>query len=67
METTMCQSLGEQKMEKNEYEELKKTADALQRNAGIQCSAEIQKAQNYRDGYIQGVEDLLKCVRRNYS
>lgn len=52
-------------MDKKEYEELEKTADMLQHNASIKCNNEIQKAQNYHDGYIQGVEDLLKVIRRN--
>lgn len=51
-------------MNKEEYEELEKNADTLQRNASTKCNAEISKAQNYCQGYQQGVEDLLRCVRR---
>ena len=52
-------------MDKKEYEEIEKNADILQRNASNKCNAEIQKAQNYYNGYQQGIEDLLKCIRRN--
>lgn len=51
-------------MDKKEYEEIEKNADILQHNASINCNAEIQKAQNYYNGYQQGVEDLLKCIRQ---
>ena len=46
-------------------EEIEKSADILQKNASNKCNAEIQKAQNYYNGYQQGIEDLLKCIRRN--
>ena len=52
-------------MENKEYEEIEKSADILQKNASNKCNAEIQKAQNYYNGYQQGIEDLLKCIRRN--
>lgn len=52
-------------MDKKEYEEIEKSANILQTNASHKCNAEIQKAQNYFNGYQQGVEDLLKCIRRN--
>ena len=52
-------------MENKEYEELEKSADILQKNASNKCNAEIQKAQNYYNGYQQGIEDLLKGIRRN--
>ena len=52
-------------MEKTEYEEIEKAADTLQKNASNKCNAEIQKAQNYCNGYQQGIEELLKCIRRN--
>ena len=51
-------------MEKKDYEEIEKNADILQRNASIKCNAEIQKAQNFYNGYQQGIEDLLKSIRR---
>ena len=41
-------------MEKKEYEEIEKNADILQKNASNKCN-----------GYQQGIEDLLKCIRRN--
>ena len=52
-------------VENKEYEEIEKSADILQKNASNKCNAEIQKAQNYYNGYQQGIEDLLKCIRRN--
>lgn len=51
-------------MDKKEYEEIEKNADILQHNASINCNAEVQKAQNYYNGYRHGVEDLLKNIRR---
>ena len=52
-------------MDKKEYEEIERNANILQTNASNKCNAEIQKAQNYCNGYQQGIEDLLKCIRRN--
>lgn len=52
-------------MDKKEYEAIEKDADILQRNASNKCNAEIQKAQNFYNGYQQGVEDLLRCIRQN--
>lgn len=49
-------------MDKKEYEEIEKNANILQHNASINCNADIQKAQNYYNGYQQGVEDLLKYI-----
>lgn len=51
-------------MDKKEYEEIEKNANILQHNASINCNADIQKAQNYYNGYQRGVEDLLKCIRQ---
>lgn len=51
-------------MEKKEYAEIEKRADELQANAGRKCNEEIQKAQSYYNGYQQGVEDLLRSIRR---
>ncbi|MDR3779340.1 MAG: hypothetical protein Q3Y15_00085 [Candidatus Copromonas sp.] len=51
-------------MDKKEYEEIEKNANILQHNASINCNADIQKAQNYYNGYQQGVEDLLKYIRQ---
>ena len=41
------------------------TSDILQKNASNKCNTEIWKAQNFYNGYQQGIEDLLKCTRRN--
>jgi hypothetical protein len=51
-------------MDKKEYEEIENNANILQHNASINCNADIQKAQNYYNGYQQGVEDLLKYIRQ---
>lgn len=51
-------------MEKKDYEEIEKNADILQKNASDKCNHEIQKAQNFYNGYQQGIEDLLKSIRR---
>ena len=51
-------------MDKKEYEEIENNANILQHNASITCNADIQKAQNYYNGYQQGVEDLLKYIRQ---
>lgn len=53
-------------MEKSEYEKIEKDADMLQKYASEKCNAEIQKAQNFYNGYKQGVEDLIKCIRREH-
>lgn len=33
--------------------------------ARIKCNAEVQKAQDIYNGYQQGLEDMLKILRRN--
>lgn len=38
-------------MDKKEYEEIEKSADTLEHNASTRCNAEIQKAQNFCNGY----------------
>ncbi len=50
-------------MNKEEYEQIEQAASSLQRNSSIMCSKEIEKAQKYHEGYEQGIEDLLKCIR----
>ena len=45
-------------MDKKEYDEIEEQANRLQSEAGIK---EVNK---YHEGYIQGVEDLLKVIRR---
>ena len=52
-------------MDKKEYEEIEKKANELEHNANIKRNSEIQKAQDFFNGYQQGIEDLLKCLRRN--
>lgn len=52
-------------MDKKEYEEIERKANELEHNASIKCNAEVQKAQNFYHGYQQGIEDMLKVLRRN--
>lgn len=52
-------------MDKKEYEEIERKADELEHNASIKCNAEVQKAQNFYSGYQQGIEDILKILRRS--
>jgi hypothetical protein len=52
-------------MDKKEYEEIERKADELEHNASIKCSVEVQKAQSFYNGYQQGIEDILKILRRN--
>lgn len=51
-------------MSKEEYEKLEKSADTLEKNASRKCNADVQKAQNFYNGYQQGLEDLLRCARQ---
>lgn len=52
-------------MDKKEYEEIERKANELEHNASIKCNIEVQKAQNFYHGYQQGIEDMLKILRRN--
>ena len=52
------------KVNREEYEQIEQAASMLQRNNSIMCSKEIEKTQKYHEGYNQGIEDLLKCIRR---
>ena len=51
-------------MEKKEYEQIEDTANRLQKMADERQAKAIRDANQYRDGYVQGVEDLLKSIRR---
>ena len=51
-------------MEKKEYEQIEETANRLQKMADERQVKAIRDANQYRDGYVQGVEDLLKSIRR---
>ena len=52
-------------MSKEEYEKLEKNADTLEENASRKYHADVLKAQNFYNGYQQGIEDMLKILRRN--
>lgn len=66
MNKQLNQNLTEEKqMDKKEYEEIERKANELEHNASIKCNVEIQKAQNFYNGYQQGIEDILKILRRN--
>ena len=51
-------------MEMEEYEQIEETANRLQKMADERQAKAIRDANQYRDGYVQGVEDLLKSIRR---
>lgn len=51
-------------MDKREYEQIEEAANRLQHEASVKCSRELEKAQKYKEGYEQGIEDLLRCIRR---
>lgn len=51
-------------MNKQEYEKVENAANRLQKLADERQAKAIRDANQYRDGYVQGVEDLLKCIRR---
>ena len=49
---------------KKEYDEIEEQANRLQSEAGRRCNQQIKEVNKYHEGYIQGVEDLLKVIRR---
>ena len=51
-------------MDKREYDQIEEAANRLQHEASVKCGRELEKAQKYKEGYEQGVEDLLRCIRR---
>lgn len=51
-------------MNKAEYEKLEEKANAMQHNSLIEMGKKIKEAQDYHQGYNQGIEDLLKYARR---
>ena len=66
MNKQLNQNLTEKKqMDKKEYEEIERKANELEHNASIKCNTEVQKVQNFYNGYQQGIEDILKILRRN--
>lgn len=50
--------------EKEPDDQMEETANRLQHEASVKCSRELEKAQKYKEGYTQGVEDFLRCIRR---
>lgn len=52
-------------MEKKEYEYIEAVANKLQSESARQCDQKTREAQKYHYGYIQGVEDLLKAIRKS--
>ncbi len=50
--------------EKEPDDQMEETANRLQHEASVKCSRELEKARKYKEGYTQGVEDLLRCIRR---
>ena len=54
-------------MDKQEYERIENMANRLQRIADERQAKAISDANRYRDGYVQGVEDLLREIRRSWE
>ena len=51
-------------MNSQEYDQIEERANKLQNEAERKCSQKIKEATEYKDGYVQGVEDLLTTIRR---
>lgn len=51
-------------MNSQEYDQIEEAANRLQNEASVKSGRELEKAQKYEEGYTQGVEDLLRCIRR---
>lgn len=51
-------------MSDEEFKKLEKSANILEQNASLKCNSDVQKAQNFYNGYQQGLRDLLRCVSR---
>lgn len=43
---------------------IEERANKLQNEVERKCSQKIKEATEYKDGYVQGVEDLLTAIRR---
>ena len=50
-------------MTKKEYEEFEKTVFQLEQRASQKQSIEVAKANNYHDGYVQALSDMLHCTK----
>lgn len=51
-------------MNSQEYDKIEEAANRLQHEASVKYNRELGKAQKYKEGYTQGVEDLLRYIRR---
>lgn len=52
-------------MKQERYDEIAEyVVSALKRNNSIKCNQEIEKVQQYHEGYEQALEDILECIRR---
>lgn len=51
-------------MSDEEFEKLEESANILEHNASLKCNDDVQKAQNFYNGYQKGLRDLLRCVSR---
>ena len=49
-------------MNKQEYDQIIKTAADLERGAEAECKKEIEKRQKYKEGYMKGIEALLDSI-----
>ena len=63
--TACCSdSLERGEMMEKTYEEVEKTADSFQAAATRKKNLEVAKINSFYDGYIQGIEDLLRSIRQ---
>ena len=46
-------------MDKKEYDQIEERANKLQTEAERRCGQKIKETKEYRDGYVQAIEDLL--------
>lgn len=51
-------------MDKKEYDQIEERANKLQTEAERRCGQKIKETKEYRDGYVQAIEDLLTAIRR---
>lgn len=50
-------------MTKKEYQEFEKKAFELEKISSHKQSIEVAKANNYRDGYVQALSDMLRAAK----
>lgn len=46
-------------------DELEKVVDKLQSDATKKCMKKTEEARAYKEGYVQGIEDLYRYIRQS--